>query len=95
MENYNYEIIEALEQSYTSDIQTLLYCLKYLYVSTNDYIYQNKLELLSKNEGLCPFCFSELNYSAEYDSSNEYFGFLCNEPIYVRYCNNCGYSNNK
>jgi hypothetical protein len=93
MENYSYEIIEALEQYYTDDIQTLLYCLKDLYFSANEYKYQLKLEQLCKDEGLCPLCFTELNYSVEYDNSNEYFGFLSKEPVYIKYCRNCGYNN--
>jgi hypothetical protein len=91
MENYNYEIIEALEEYYSDDIQTLLYCMKHLYTNTNEYDYQTKLEQLCADGGLCPICFSSLIYDIKHTNPTEYFGFPTTEPYYIRHCTNCGY----
>ncbi|MBU5331709.1 hypothetical protein KQI61_05830 [Anaerocolumna aminovalerica] len=91
-EDYTYEIIESLEEYYKDDIQTLLYCIKYLYLSTENYNCLLKLEEICKNNNLCPKCFSSnIAITTDFDNHIEYCGIQCKEPIYNSICNNCGF----
>ena len=83
-------VADCLELAFRDDPKYLLVHLKDLYESTNDEIFNERIEWICKEKALCTDCFSDLVVTVEHEVIGEYMGIVATEPIYKRTCSRCG-----
>ena len=86
--DYTYEIIEAIEDYYGNDIETIIYILRDLFKYTQDNIYDIEIDELCDKHHICKRCFNPMDFvrwterrGEDYTFNEEMTDWLC------PYCN--------